>query len=104
MLIVCPKLGPVKVGQVAANMAVMCLVVVAHCLKGCELHDCTPHLAVHYFRSQHLAVHSTPPLPTLSSQRVAEMVAKGQDYKKEMAKLKAAKAAAKAKAAAAASK
>jgi len=36
--------------------------------------------------------------------RVAEMTAKGLDYKKEMAKLKAAKAAAKAKAAAAAAK
>lgn len=36
--------------------------------------------------------------------RVAEMVAKGQDYRKEMARLKAAKAAAKAKAAAAAAK
>lgn len=34
-------------------------------------------------------------------QRVAEMVAKGLDYKKEMAKKKAARAAAKAKAAAA---
>lgn len=37
-------------------------------------------------------------------QRVAEMTAKGLDYKKEMAKLKAARAAAKAKAAAAATK
>jgi hypothetical protein len=37
-------------------------------------------------------------------QRVAEMTAKGQDYKKEMAKLKAARATARAKAAAAAAK
>lgn len=43
--------------------------------------------------------HANPALPPLL-QRVAEMAAKGQDYKKEMAKLKAARAAAKAKAAA----
>jgi len=49
------------------------------------------------------------PLPSpqnthIHTQRVKEMTAKGLDYKKEMAKLKAAKAAAKAKAAAAAAK
>jgi hypothetical protein len=49
-----------------------------------------------------------PPPPLLlllfRQQRVAEMTAKGLDYKKEMAKLKAARATARAKAAAAATK